>query len=301
MSDSGLRKPSWLKISHRRGDASTQLKKDLQRLGLHTVCTEASCPNLAECWQQRTATVMILGDMCTRGCRFCHVKTGNPKGRVNLGEIPGTSELIGKLNLNYVVLTSVDRDDLPDHGSSHFAQVIQRIHRDHPQVQVEALVPDFGGVPSRMDTLGASNPLVIAQNLETVKRLTHPVRDLRASYEMTLECLRYYKSRFPQIKTKTSLMLGLGETQEEVLEAMEDLRRVNCDILTLGQYLQPTAKHLPVQRFYSPEEFRELKRLAYGKGFGFVAAGPLVRSSYRAGDFLTIGTEKKLDGIENID
>lgn len=278
-------KPDWLKIKLPEGDNFRDLRLNLRQKGLHTVCEEASCPNLSECWAARTATIMILGDTCTRGCRFCHVKTGNPRGRVNPDEIPNSAALVGMMNLRYIVLTSVDRDDLPDHGAGHFAAVIERIRAEHPDTKVEALVPDFDAVPERMDILAAAAPYVVAQNMETVKRLTHTVRDIRAGYDKTLACLDYYK-RAKGMRTKTSLMVGLGETVEELEATMDDLRAVGVDILTLGQYLQPTKRHLPVVRHYSPEEFRALKKTAYTKGFSFVAAGPLVRSSYKAADFL---------------
>ena len=226
---------------------------------------------------------MILGDTCTRGCRFCQVKTGNPRGILDLSEIVHTVEMVGLMGLNYVVLTSVDRDDLADHGAGHFASVVRAVHAAHPNTKVETLVPDFGADVDRMRVLAASRPYVVAQNLETVRRLTHPVRDMRAGYATTLDCLAFYKSE--GLTTKTSLMVGLGETIDELSEALDDLRAVGTDIVTFGQYLQPTKHHLAVERYYSPEEFVELKRLAYRKGFRFVASGPLVRSSYRAGDF----------------
>lgn len=281
----GKPKPEWLKIAHTKNQDWNDLHAQLKKRGLHTVCEEAACPNIRECWSARTATIMILGEVCTRGCRFCHVKTGNPAGLLDLREIANASQLVGLMNLRYVVITSVDRDDLEDHGAGHFAQVIERIHQDHPEVYVEALVPDFGAVEWRMDVLAQAKPYVVAQNMETVRRLTYPVRDIRASYEKTLRCLEYYKSQH-QFRTKTSLMVGLGETLEEIAETLTDLRSVGTDIVTFGQYLQPTSRHLPVQRYYTPEEFRELKKLAYEKGFSFVASGPLVRSSYKASDYL---------------
>jgi len=250
---------------------------------LATVCAEAACPNLTECWSLKTATIMILGDTCTRGCRFCQVKTGNPRGLLDVKEIVHTVEMVGLMGLNYVVITSVDRDDLPDHGAGHFASVVRAVHQAHPNTKVEVLVPDFSADPGRMRVLAASRPYVVAQNLETVRRLTHPVRDVRAGYATTLDCLDFYKKQ--GLTTKTSLMVGLGETLDEVSESLDDLRAVGTDVVTFGQYLQPTKHHLPVERYYSPAEFRELKKLAYGKGFRFVASGPLVRSSYRAADF----------------
>lgn len=276
-------KPEWLKIHGRRTDEFRELRLALKERGLATVCAEANCPNLTECWSQKTATIMILGDTCTRGCRFCNVKTGNPRGALDLKEVLHTVEMVGLMGLNYVVITSVDRDDLPDHGAGHFASVVRAVQHAHPGTKVETLVPDFGADTDRMRTLAASRPYVVAQNLETVRRLTHPVRDVRAGYGLTLDCLDFYKKE--GLTTKTSLMVGLGETREEIAETLDDLRAVGTDIVTFGQYLQPTVHHLPVERYYSPAEFLELKHLAYKKGFRFVAAGPLVRSSYRAADF----------------
>jgi lipoic acid synthetase len=284
--DKYQRKPEWLKVKLPQGDDFKDIRDNLREKGLSTVCEEAKCPNISECWSARTATVMILGDTCTRACKFCNVKTGNPKGFINHDEIENTSKMVGLMSLRYVVITSVDRDDVKDHGSSHFAAVVDRVHKDHPETKVEVLIPDFAGDAERMHTLAKSNPFVIAQNLETVKRLTHPVRDPRAGYEKTLDCLKFYKTHYPHIQTKTSLMVGLGETWAEIQEALEDIRAAGVDIVTFGQYLQPTKRHLNVERFYSPEEFEELKRMALKMGFKFVASGPLVRSSYKASDFL---------------
>lgn len=284
--DKYQRKPEWLKVKLPQGDDFKNIRDNLRDKGLATVCEEAKCPNISECWSARTATVMILGDTCTRACKFCHVKTGNPKGFINHEEIENTSKMVSIMSLRYVVITSVDRDDVPDHGAGHFAAVVERVHKDHPETKVEVLIPDFGVVEERMHTLARSNPYVIAQNVETVKRLTHPVRDPRAGYEKTLNCLKFYKEHYPHIQTKTSLMVGLGETWQEIQETLEDLRAINVDIVTFGQYLQPSKRHLNVEKFYSPEEFEELKRMALKLGFKFVASGPLVRSSYKASDFL---------------
>lgn len=281
-----LRKPQWLKTPIPSGDNYVEIKKSLKDKGLFTVCEEASCPNLAQCWDAKTATVMILGDTCTRNCRFCHVNTGNPKGFINHQEIQNTSDMIKLMSLRYVVITSVDRDDLADHGSSHFAAVVKKAKLDHPQTKIEVLIPDFKAIEEHMHTLAQSDPFVIAQNIETVKRLTHQVRDRRAGYEQTISCLNFYKKNYPHITTKTSLMVGLGETWAEIHETLQDLREIEVDIVTFGQYLQPTKRHLKVEKFYSPEEFSELKRLAQRMGFKFVASGPLVRSSYKAADYL---------------
>jgi lipoic acid synthetase len=282
-----VRKPEWLKVKLPGGDNFKTIRENLKEKGLYTVCQEANCPNIGECWAQKTATVMILGDTCTRACKFCDVKTGNPKGFINHNEIEETASMVGLMGLKYIVITSVDRDDLKDYGATHFANVVSRIHSEHPEVVVEVLIPDFNGEQEHMHTLAKSNPFVIAQNIETVKRLTHPVRDRRASYETTLACLDFYKKNYPHISTKTSLMVGLGETKEELIQTMQDLRSVDCNIITFGQYLSPSHRHLKVNRFYNPEEFIELKEIAYSMGFEFVASGPLVRSSYKAFDYLT--------------
>lgn len=284
--DKFQRKPEWLKVKLPQGDDFKDIRNNLREKGLATVCEEAKCPNISECWSSRTATVMILGDTCTRACKFCHVKTGNPKGFINHEEIDNTSKMVALMSLRYIVITSVDRDDLADHGAGHFAAVVNRVNTDHPETKVEVLIPDFGVVEERMHTLAASRPYVIAQNIETVRRLTHPVRDPRAGYEKTLDCLKFYKHHYPQIQTKTSLMVGLGEEWKEIQETLEDLRAIGVDIVTFGQYLQPSKRHLNVEKFYTPEEFEELKRMALKMGFKFVASGPLVRSSYKAADFL---------------
>jgi lipoic acid synthetase len=284
--DKYQRKPEWLKVKLPQGDDFKDIRDNLREKGLATVCEEAKCPNISECWSARTATVMILGDTCTRACKFCNVKTGNPKGFLNPEEIDNTSKMVGLMSLRYVVITSVDRDDLPDHGASHFAAVVERVHKDHPETKVEVLIPDFAGDEERMHLLAKSNPFVVAQNVETVKRLTHPVRDPRAGYEKTLDCLKFYKTHYPHIQTKTSLMMGLGETWIEIQETLDDIKAAGVDIVTFGQYLQPSKRHLNVEKFYTPEEFEELKRMALKMGFKFVASGPLVRSSYKASDFL---------------
>jgi lipoyl synthase len=287
------RKPDWLKVPLPSGENYKEIRENLRSKGLFTVCEEAKCPNISECWQAKTATVMILGGTCTRACKFCHVDTGNPKGIINLDEIEKTAEMVGIMNLDYLVITSVDRDDLPDFGSSHFAAVVNKIRKLHPNTMLETLIPDFDSIEEHMHTLAKSRPLVIAQNLETVKRLTHTVRDKRAGYEKTLKALDFYKKNYPDIYTKTSLMVGLGESLEEIKECLEDLRKVKVDIVTFGQYLRPTARHLKVERYYTPEEFEDLKKIALDLGFSFVASGPLVRSSYKASDFLKFLKGKK--------
>lgn len=280
------RKPEWLKVPLPTGEDFKDIRDNLRKNGLSTVCEEAKCPNISECWSARTATIMILGDTCTRACKFCHVKTGNPKGVINVDEIENSAKMVGIMALKYVVITSVDRDDVADHGSGHFAAVVKRIHELHPETKVEVLIPDFSVIEAHMHTLAQSAPFVIAQNIETVRRLTHPVRDPRAGYDKTLKCLEFYKKHYPAIQTKTSLQVGHGETWEEIQETLVDLRAVGCDIVTFGQYLQPSKRHLDVKKFYTPDEFEEMKRMAQKLGFKFVASGPLVRSSYKAADFL---------------
>lgn len=279
-------KPDWFKIKLPGGDNYKEVKQNLRKNNLWTVCEEASCPNLSECWSQKTATMMILGGTCTRACKFCHVDTGNPGGFVDKNEIENAARMADIMKLKYLVVTSVDRDDLSDFGAGHFADVVNAIAQRHSDTLVEVLIPDFNGVEEHMHTLAKSNPFVIAQNVETVKRLTHVVRDRRAGYEQTLDCLEFYKKNYPHISTKTSLMVGLGETYDELVECMVDLRERNVDIVTFGQYLRPTPRHLPVQEYYRPEVFEKLKEKAYELGFKFVASGPLVRSSYKAADYL---------------
>jgi lipoyl synthase len=280
------RKPDWLRVDIPSGDNYKEVKENLRDKKLWTVCEEASCPNLSECWSHKTATMMILGGTCTRACKFCHVDTGNPQGVIDYNEIENASKMVSTMSLKYLVLTSVDRDDLPDFGAGHFANIVNRINKDHPETYTEVLIPDFNAVEEHMHTLAKSNPFVIAQNVETVKRLTHVVRDKRAGYEQTLKCLDFYKKNYPHISTKTSLMLGLGETHDEIIETLKDLRAIGVDIITFGQYLRPTMRHLAVEKYYKPQEFEDYKKIAYELGFEFVASGPLVRSSYKAHDYL---------------
>jgi lipoyl synthase len=279
------RKPEWLKVRPPSGEQYAQLKTLLRSLDLHTVCEEAHCPNVWECWGGGTATIMLMGDVCTRGCRFCAVASGNPHGALDLAEPIKVAEAIAKLGLRYVVLTSVDRDDLPDGGASHFARTIQEIKARDPDVLVEALIPDFQGDLEDVRAVVDSGPDVLDHNLETIRRLQASVRDRRANYEQSLQVLRGAKSMRTGLFTKSSLMLGLGETHEEVLEAMRDLRANGVDILTLGQYLRPSGWHLPVEEYIPPEEFDSYREEGEDMGFLYVAAGPLVRSSYRAGEY----------------
>ena len=279
------RKPEWLRVRPPSGENYAHLKTLLRSLDLHTVCEEAHCPNVSECWGGGTATIMLLGDTCTRGCRFCAVTSGNPRGAVDVDEPRKVAGAIAELGLTYVVLTSVDRDDLPDGGAGHFAQTIREIKARDADVLVEALIPDFQGDLAAVRTVVDASPDVLDHNIETVRRLQHPVRDRRAGYEQSLAVLRGAKSMRDGLYTKSSIMLGLGEIHDEVLETMHDLRDAGVDIVTLGQYLRPSAWHLPVQEFVPPERFDAYRREAEAMGFLYAAAGPLVRSSYRAGEF----------------
>jgi len=277
-----LRKPDWLRIRIQGGAEFDKVRAIVHEHGLATVCEEAKCPNLSECWSSGTATIMLMGDVCTRACRFCAVNTGNPRGWLNPLEPENTARSVQLMKLRYVVLTSVNRDDLPDGGAGHYAACVRRVKEVNPQTAVEALTPDFLGVLDDIETVVDSGIEVFAQNVETVRRLTHPVRDPRAGYEQTLAVLAHAKQYRPEVLTKTSLMLGLGETDEEIDAAMDDLRAAGVDILTLGQYLQPTAHHYPVQRWVSPGQFEEYRRRGLAKGFLEVVSGVFVRSSYRA-------------------
>lgn len=279
------RKPEWLKVKLPSGENYARIQGILRRQNLHTVCQEAHCPNVAECWGGGTATFMILGDTCTRGCRFCAVKTGNPRGRLDAEEPEKVAASVAKLNLEYIVLTSVDRDDLPDQGAGQFARTIRAVRAASPGILIEALVPDFRGDRECLAVVVDARPDVLSQNVETVERLTHPVRDPRAGYLQTLQQLQRAKELEPRVVTKSSLMLGLGETDAEVRRTMADLRAHAVDILTLGQYLRPSREHLPVEEFVPPERFAKLARQAEALGFRYCASGPLVRSSYRAGEF----------------
>ena len=240
------------------------------------------CPNISECWSAGTATFMLMGSVCTRACKFCSVDTGNPKGWLDLDEPMHTAKAVKTMGLKYVVLTSVNRDDLEDGGAEHYAQTVQAIKELNPDTAVEALTPDFKGLSSSIETLVNCGLEVFAQNVETVKRLTHPVRDIRAGYEQTLEVLAESKRINPKVLTKTSLILGLGETDAEIEETMDDLIANKVDILTLGQYLRPTLNHLPVERWVTPAEFDRYREIGLDKGFLEVVSGPMVRSSYRA-------------------
>lgn len=275
-------KPEWLKVKLPHGDEYERVKAKVGSLALNTVCKEAMCPNLAECWGAGTATIMILGEVCTRGCRFCNVKTGNPKGAVDWLEPVRVAEAVRDLGWRYLVVTAVDRDDLADGGALIFANTVRAIHERVPGSRVEILSGDYRGDLNALDIVLDAAPDVFAHNLETVRRLTPRVRDKRAKYDQSLAVLAHAKNRAPQRYTKTSIMLGLGETDEELSQTMDDARAVGVDIFTMGQYLQPTKKHLPVHEFVTPERFAELGALARSKGFHQVVSSPLSRSSYHA-------------------
>lgn len=288
-------KPEWLKVRLPSGEKYLMIKRLKEGLELHTVCEEARCPNIYECWGGGTATFMVLGDTCTRHCRFCAVKSGRPNGYLDPLEPIKLAYAIRRMNLKYVVVTSVDRDDLEDGGASHFAACIREIKRLNPATYVEVLIPDFRGDVEAVRRVVEAGPHVVAHNIETVRRLTPLVRDPRAGYDQSLKVLESVKKMDGRIYTKSSIMVGLGETKEEVVEAMRDLRRVGVDFLTIGQYLQPSKGHLPVKEYVHPKVFEEYRVIGEELGFRYVASGPLVRSSYRAGEYFI---EKMLKGQE---
>ncbi len=282
-------KPEWLKVKAPAGENYNRIKSMLGDLKLATVCQEARCPNIGECWSGGTATFMLMGDTCTRGCRFCAVKTGNPKGKIDTEEPQKVGLAIAKMGLEYVVLTSVNRDDMEDQGAAHFAETIDVIRANDPDLIVEVLTPDFKGREDLVAKIVKAKPHVFAHNVETVERLTPKVRDPRAKYNQSLSVLHMVKQQDPTIYTKTSVMLGLGETDEEILTTMKDLRAIGCDVITFGQYLQPSRRHLKVLEFISPEKFKQWEQEALRMGFLYCASGPLVRSSYKAGEFFIKG------------
>ncbi len=283
--ETARRKPAWLKVRAPGGQNYARLKQNLRGLNLHTVCEEAHCPNIGECWSGGTATIMVLGDTCTRGCNFCAVSTGNPRGRVDPDEPENTAIAVASWGLTYVVVTSVDRDDLPDGGALHFASTIRALHRRCPDLLVEVLVSDFRGNLSAVEMVVGAKPEVFAHNIETVERLQRPVRDPRAKYWQSMKVLEHAKNKAPERLTKSSIMVGIGETDEEISKTLADLRDVGCDVVTLGQYLRPSERHLPVDRYVEPEIFQAWQDEAEAMGFTYVASGPLVRSSYKAGEF----------------
>jgi lipoic acid synthetase len=287
-----LRKPEWLKIKLNTNENYTDLKKLMREKNLHTVCEEAKCPNIHECWAvRRTATFMILGAVCTRACRFCAVKTGLPT-ELDLAEPERVADSVALMNLKHVVVTAVARDDLKDGGAEVFAETVRAIRRKSPFTTIEVLPSDMGGVYENLKMLMDAKPDILNHNIETVRELTPRVR-ARAKYDRSLEFLKRAKEMQPEIPTKSSLMIGLGETKEQIIQTMDDLRANDVDIMTIGQYLQPTKKHLKVQKYYHPDEFAELREIAMSKGFSHCEAGPLVRSSYHADEQVNASAKQK--------
>lgn len=282
------RKPPWIKVRLPTGERQArynQVRERARDLGLHTVCEEAKCPNIGECWGGGTATFMVMGDICTRGCRFCAVTTRRKGGPLDALEPQKVANAIAEMQLDYVVVTSVDRDDLPDQGADHLAACIREIQARNPRTLLEVLIPDFRGDLSLLQRVIDAEPTVLAHNVETIPRLTARVRDPRATWDQSVAVLAHVKATRPEMFTKSSLMVGLGETLDEVVDAMRALRAVGVDFLTLGQYLQPTPLHLKISEYVTPERFAEYEQLGLGLGFTYVASGPLVRSSYKAGEF----------------
>lgn len=278
--DRALRHPPWLRVRIPAGETYQWLRQLMRQAALHTVCEEANCPNIGECWSRRTATFLIMGDTCTRNCRFCNVRTGRP-APLDPDEPERIAQVVEEMGLRHAVVTSVDRDDLPDGGASHFAAVIRAIRARRPECTVEVLIPDFRGRVEPLKVVMDEHPDILNHNVETVPRLFRTVQP-QCRYEWSLAVLENAKRLWPQAVTKSGLMVGLGESVDEVLEVMSDLRRVEVDILTIGQYLQPTREHLPVARYYTPEEFAFFRERGYEMGFRWVASAPLVRSSYNA-------------------
>jgi len=272
-------KPKWLRVKLPTGKKYTQLRGLVDKYDLHTICTSGSCPNMGECWGEGTATFMILGNICTRSCGFCGVKTGRPE-TVDWAEPEKVARSIKIMNIKHAVLTSVDRDDLKDMGSIIWAETVKAVRRMNPETTMETLIPDFQGIPNHLDRILKVAPEVISHNMETVKRLTREVR-IQAKYERSLEVLDYLKNNGAN-RTKSGIMLGLGEEESEVIATMEDLRKANVDVITIGQYLQPSKKHLPVKQFILPEQFKKYEELGLEMGFRHVESGALVRSSYKA-------------------
>ncbi|KNC81097.1 lipoyl synthase, mitochondrial [Sphaeroforma arctica JP610] len=296
------RLPKWLKTEIPTGQSFDSIKKKLRTGKLATVCEEARCPNIGECWGggkgTATATIMIMGDTCTRGCRFCSVKTSQAPAALDPLEPLNTAETVKGWGLDYIVLTSVDRDDLPDGGSVHFAEVVKELKRSVPNILVECLTPDFQGNLEHVHNVASSGLDVYAHNIETIERLTPRVRDRRAKYRQSLEVLHSVKKNNPRLVTKTSIMLGLGETDEEVLQTLKDLRAIDVDAVTFGQYMQPTKKHMKVKEYVTPEKFDYWGKKGDELGFLYTASGPLVRSSYKAGEFYLKSIAQKRQGLK---
>jgi lipoyl synthase len=289
------RHPEWIRVRAPIGERYSRLKELVHGLKLHTVCEEAHCPNVGECWGAGTATIMILGDVCTRACRFCAVKTGNPHGQVDQTEPQRVAEAVAEMQLNYVVITSVDRDDLPNGGAAVFAETIRQVKTRSPHTRVEVLTGDFSGLRASIQSVIEARPDVFGQNIETVRRLTSALRDRRAGYEQTLRVLQTAKEIDPSIRTKSSILVGMGETREEVIETMRDLRQVGVDLLTIGQYLQPTRspRNLPLVEYVTPERFAHYHDEGLRLGFKYIASGPLVRSSYKAWESLNMTNDER--------
>lgn len=276
-------KPKWIRMTaHQVNKNFSEIKNSVADLKLSTVCEEAKCPNLSECWSRGTATFMLMGDTCTRACQFCSVNTGNPKGWLDEDEPKNIADTVFKMGLKYIVLTCVNRDDLADGGAEHFAKTVEEIKKKDSTIAVEVLTSDFNGSIESIKTVVESPIKVFAQNLETVERLTHPIRDPRAGYQKTLTVLKKAKELNPNIITKSSIILGMGETDEEINKTFEDLRLHEVDIVTLGQYLRPTLNHLPIDRWVTPDEFEKYRQEGLEYDFKEVVSGPFVRSSYRA-------------------
>ena len=277
------KKPSWIRMTANQVNQNYSLiKNKVKNLNLSTVCEEAKCPNLSECWSRGTATFMLMGDTCTRACQFCSVNTGNPNGWLDKDEPRKIAETISLMSLKYIVLTCVNRDDIPDGGAQHFASTVEAIKELSPQTEVEVLTSDFNGAYDSIETVVNSPIKVFAQNIETVERLTHPIRDPRAGYSKTLDVLKTAKEINPNMITKSSIILGLGETEDEIYQTFEDLRKHDVDIVTLGQYLRPTLNHHPIDRWVTPEEFDLYRKEGLKYGFLEVISSPMARSSYRA-------------------
>lgn len=287
------RLPDWFKVKAPGGESYLEIRKKIKGASLNTVCEEAACPNIGECWDRGTATFMILGDTCTRACSYCNVKTGWP-GTVDKAEPFRVASTVKQMELSYAVITSVDRDDLPDYGSEIFAETIAQVGRTTPDCKVEVLIPDFEGDRECLKRVIDAGPHVLNHNIETTRRVFKKVRP-RGNYDLSLELLGRVKEVNPHMPSKSGMMVGLGETRDEVLETMQDLRNVNCDLLTIGQYLRPSKRHHPIIRFYRPEEFKELEKIGLEMGFKHVAAGPLVRSSYHADDQHNAAIDKILE------
>ena len=283
-------KPEWLRIKRAKGEAFHELKKSTRELKLTTVCEEANCPNINECWsgdengRGATATFMVMGDTCTRGCRFCNVKTANRGQPLDPEEPKNLAEAIKRLDLEYIVITSVDRDDLPDQGANHFAECVREVKKQLPEMLVELLIPDFRGDEQCLEIIAHCGAEVIGHNVETVERLQRPVRDLRANYAQSLGVLKKLKELNPALVTKSAMMLGLGEQEEEVEQTMRDLREIGVQVFTMGQYLRPSLRHIAVEEYVHPDTFKRYEEKGLEMGFSFIAAGPFVRSSYKAGE-----------------